>query len=113
MRRKTKDGWTEVVDGAGQVVLTTDCEQLARDVDRRSRDLIGLRLPADLAAAIAEQARRQGVTRQSVCVALIRAGLDGGKSIEAAPLPRGLAAASDATATKVRKKRWKKGAKRG
>jgi hypothetical protein len=49
MKRKTQDGWTEVVDAGGQVVATVDELSLARDLDRRHRNQINLTVSPELA----------------------------------------------------------------
>lgn len=109
MKRKTKDGWTEVVDAGGQVVATVDDAGLANDINRRHRHMIGLSLTKDLVKAIAAEAERQGVSRQALCVAFIRAGLERKRPIAAEPLPRGLAAATPETGEWVRAAKRRKG----
>lgn len=108
MKRKTKDGWTEVVDAGGQVVATVDELSLARDLDRRHRNQINLTVSPELAREIGDEAARQGVTRSSLCVALIREGLSKKRKVKAEPLPRGLAAASEETGERVRAAKGKR-----
>ncbi len=108
MKRKTKDGWTEVVDAGGQVVATVDEPSLANDLDRRHRDKVTISISPDLARQLGDEAERQGVTRSSLCVALIRDGLAKKRKVKAEPLPRGLAAASEETGERVRAMKGKR-----
>ena len=76
--------------------------------DRRRRNQLNLTLPDELAIQVGDEAERQGVTRSSLCVALIREGLAKTRKVKAEPLPRGLAAASEETGEWVRAMKGKK-----